>query len=158
MQKIDQISLDRIDHAILTLLQRNGRYSNVQLAADVGLSESACLRRVRALEEGGVIDRYAMLVNQAAVGKPGNVFVRVSLEGQQKARLTAFEQAIRNVPEVMECYLMSGDVDYLLRVIVRNAADYERLHNEITSLPGVMRIHSSFALRTVLKKTEIPIG
>jgi len=158
MQIIDQTPLDKIDCAILTALQKNGRFSNVQLAAQVGLSESACLRRVRALEESGVIERYAMLVNQAAIGKPGNVFVRVSLEGQQKDKLSSFEQAIRNVAEVMECYLMSGDVDYQLRIIVRDAADYERLHNEITSLPGVMRIHSSFSLRTVLKKTEIPIG
>lgn len=158
MQKIAETVIDKIDRAILTALQKNGRLSNVQLAAEVGLSESACLRRVRALEENGVIDRYVMLVDQAAIGKPGNVFVRVSLEGQQKEKLTGFEKAIRDVPEVMECFLMSGDVDYLLRIIVRNAADYERLHNEITSLPGVMRIHSSFALRTVLKKTEIPIG
>ncbi|HKJ65896.1 MAG TPA: Lrp/AsnC family transcriptional regulator [Desulfopila sp.] len=158
MQIIDEVSIDSIDRTILTVLQHNGRLSNVQLANRVGLSESACLRRVRALEESGVIARYAMLVNQAAIGKPGNVFVRVSLEGQQKEKLSGFEEAIRDVPEVMECYLMSGDVDYQLRIIVRNAADYERLHNEITSLPGVMRIHSSFALRTVLKKTEIPIG
>jgi len=158
VQIIDEVSIDSIDRTILTVLQHNGRLSNVQLANQVGLSESACLRRVRALEESGVIARYAMLVNQAAIGKPGNVFVRVSLEGQQKEKLSGFEEAIRDVPEVMECYLMSGDVDYQLRIIVRNAADYERLHNEITSLPGVMRIHSSFALRTVLKKTEIPIG
>jgi DNA-binding Lrp family transcriptional regulator len=158
MQKIAEIALDKIDRAIVAELQRDGRLSNVQLAAKVGLSESACLRRVRALEESGAIDRYVMLVNQAAIGKPGNVLVRVSLEGQQKEKLSSFENAIKNVPEVMECYLMSGEVDYQLRIIVRNAADYERLHNVLTSLPGVQRIHSSFALRTVLKKTEIPIG
>lgn len=158
MQKLAETSLDKIDRAILATLQLNGRLSNVQLATEVGLSESACLRRVRVLEESGVIDRYVMLVNQAAIGKPGNVFVRVSLEGQQKEKLVAFEEAIKDVPEVMECYLMSGDVDYQLRIIVRNAADYERLHNELTSLPGVMRVHSSFALRAVLKKTEIPVG
>ncbi|MDT8419537.1 MAG: Lrp/AsnC family transcriptional regulator [Desulfuromonadales bacterium] len=157
MQKIAELSLDKIDQAILSELQRDGRLANVQLAARVGLSESACLRRVRALEESGAIDRYVMLVNQAAIGKPGNVLVRVSLEGQQKEKLAGFEAAIKNVPEVMECYLMSGEIDYQLRIVVRNAADYERLHNELTSLPGVLRIHSSFALRTVLKKTEIPI-
>ena len=157
MQKIAEESLDAIDCAILTELQRDGRLTNVQLAARVGLSESACLRRVRALEESGVIERYAMLVNQAAVGRAGNVLVRVSLEGQQKEKLAGFEHAIRKVPEVMECYLMAGEVDYQLRIIVRNAADYERLHHELTSLPGVQRIHSSFALRTVLKKTEIPV-
>jgi len=158
MQKVAELNLDKIDKAILTELQRDGRLANVQLAARVGLSESACLRRVRALEESGAIDQYVMLVNQAAIGKPGNVLVRVSLEGQQKEKLAGFEEAIKNVPEVMECYLMSGEIDYQLRIVVRNAADYERLHNELTSLPGVLRIHSSFALRTVLKKTEIPIS
>ena len=158
MQKVVEIALDQIDQAILTELQRDGRLTNVQLANRVGLSESACLRRVRALEENGAIDQYVMLVNQAAIGKPGNVLVRVSLEGQQKEKLAGFEAAIKNVPEVMECYLMSGEVDYQLRLVVHNAADYERLHNELTSLPGVQRIHSSFALRTVLKKTEIPIA
>lgn len=158
MQKISEYPLDNIDHAILSNLQQDGRLTNVQLAARIGLSESACLRRVRALEESGVVERYAMLVNQSAVGRPGNVLVRVSLEGQQKERLAGFEEAICKVPEVMECYLMSGEVDYQLRLVVRNAADYERLHNVLTSLPGVQRIHSSFALRTVLKKTEIPIG
>ncbi|PLX94481.1 MAG: AsnC family transcriptional regulator [Desulfuromonas sp.] len=158
MQKVAELNLDKIDKVILTELQRDGRLANVQLAARVGLSESACLRRVRALEESGAIDQYVMLVNQAAIGKPGNVLVRVSLEGQQKEKLAGFEEAIKNVPEVMECYLMSGEIDYQLRIVVRNAADYERLHNELTSLPGVLRIHSSFALRTVLKKTEIPIS
>ncbi len=151
------IDLDVIDHSILNKLQKNGRLSNVQLAAEVGLSESACLRRVKILEESRVIDRYVMLINQSAIGKPGNVFVRVSLDGQQREKLAAFEAEITRVTEVMECYLMSGDFDYLLRVITRDNDDYVRVHNKLTSLPGVMRVQSSFALRTVLGKTEMPL-
>ena len=151
------IDLDAIDHSILNKLQKNGRLSNVQLAAEVGLSESACLRRVKILEESRIIDRYVMLINQSAIGKPGNVFVRVSLDGQQREKLAAFEAEISKVTEVMECYLMSGDFDYLLRVITRDNDDYVRVHNKLTSLPGVMRVQSSFALRTVLGKTEMPL-
>ena len=149
--------LDAIDHSILNKLQKNGRLSNVQLAAEVGLSESACLRRVKILEESGVIDRYVMLISQSAIGKPDNVFVRVTLDGQQREKLAAFETDITRVSEVMECYLMSGDFDYLLRVITRDNTDYVRIHNKLTSLPGVMRVQSSFALRTVLDKTEMPL-
>lgn len=151
------MTLDKIDRAILALLQQNGRLSNVQLAEQVGLSESACLRRVKVLEESGIIDRYVMLVNQGAIGKPGNVFVRVTLDGQQREKLAAFELQIAGVAEVMECYLMSGDFDYLLRVITRDNHDYVRIHNQLTSLEGVMRVQSSFALRTVLHKTELPL-
>ena len=149
--------IDDIDRSILNKLQKNGRLSNVQLAAEVGLSESACLRRVKLLEESGVIDRYVMLINQNSIGKPGNVFVRVTLDGQQREKLAAFESDISKVPEVMECYLMSGDFDYLLRVITRDNTDYVRVHNKLTSLPGVMRVQSSFALRTVLDKTEMSL-
>ena len=151
------ISLDTIDRSILSKLQKNGRLSNVQLADEVGLSESACLRRVRILEESGIIDRYVMLINQSAIGKPGNVFVRVTLDGQQREKLAAFETEISRVSEVMECYLMSGDFDYLLRIITKDNEDYVRVHNKLTSLPGVMRVQSSFALRTVLEKTEMPL-
>ncbi len=151
------IDLDTIDRYILNKLQKNGRLSNVQLSDEVGLSESACLRRVRILEKSGIIDRYVMLINQSAIGKPGNVFVRVTLDGQQREKLAAFETEISRVSEVMECYLMSGDFDYLLRVISRDNEDYVRVHNKLTSLPGVMRVQSSFALRTVLEKTEMPL-
>jgi len=157
MKNLAESPLDGIDRAILTELQRDGRLSNVQLSELVGLSESACLRRVRMLEQSGIIDRYVMLVDQGAVGKPGNVFVRVTLDGQQREKLASFEETIGSVPEVMECYLMSGDVDYLLRVIVKDTDDYLRLHNKLTGLPGVLRVQSSFALRTVLSKTSLPI-
>lgn len=150
--------LDRTDRAILHQLQQDGRLSNVELARRVNLSESACLRRVRLLEEGGVIERYAALLKQSAVGLPDSVFVEVSLNREQQEDLAAFEEGVRKVPEVMEAWLMSGEYDYLLRVVVANTADYERVHREsITRLPGVARVRSSFALRTVTKKTELPI-
>jgi len=150
---------DKIDRAILTALQKDGRIPNVQLADKVGLSESACLRRVKALEASGVIDRYVMLMDEAAAGRPDCVFVQVELNNQQKETLRRFEDSVRRVPEIMECYLMSGDQDYMLRVNVKDARDYERVHMEqITGLPGVSRIKSNFTLRTVLKKTEIPLN
>ncbi len=152
------MELDRTDHAILAILQRDGRVANVALAAQVSLSESACLRRVRALEEAGVIHHYVALLDQPAVGLPDSVFVEVILTREQQEDLEAFEDAVRKLPEVMECYLMSGEYDYLLRVVVANTADYERLHREhITRLPGVARVRSSFALRTVTKHTELPL-
>lgn len=152
------IDLDSIDRAILGAMQRDARTSNVDMARSVGLSESACLRRVKILEESGIVDRSVTLLDQTACGRPGNVFVQVTLESQQQEQLAAFEEAVQHVPEVMECYLMSGDQDFMLRVIVTDTRDYERIHTEhLTRLPGVARVHSSFALRTVLKKTEIPL-
>ncbi|WP_321392546.1 Lrp/AsnC family transcriptional regulator [uncultured Desulfuromusa sp.] len=149
--------IDAIDQRILSALQKDGRLTYVQLADKVKLSESACLRRVRLLEKNGIIEKYVMLIDQTAIGKPGNVFVRVTLEGQQQEKLQYFGKEIGKVKEVMECYLMSGDSDFLLRVIVRDNNDYMRLHNQLTSIPGVLRVQSSFALKTVVKKTEIPI-
>ena len=152
------MKLDRTDQTILTELQRDGRLSNRELAEKVHLSESACLRRVRALEDAGVIDRYAALVSQSRVGLPGNVFVSITLNRQEQADLAAFEEAVKQVPEVMECYLMTGAQDYLLRVVVSDAADFERLHSQhLTRLPGVARVQSSFALRTVRKSAELPV-
>ena len=150
--------LDRIDRLILHELQLDGRLSNSALAQKVNLSESACLRRVRLLESSGLLRGYVALVDQSNAGYPDNVFVRITLHSQQQDDLSAFEQEALKLPEVMECYLMSGDADYLLRVIVADARDYERIHSQyLTRLPGVARVHSSFALRTVTKKTEIPI-
>lgn len=152
------MKLDRVDQHILTELQRDGRLSNRDLAEKVHLSESACLRRVRALDEAGVIDRYAAVVNQARVGLPGNVFVSITLNRQEQGDLAAFEAAVQRVPEVMECYLMTGQHDYLLRVVVSDPADFERLHSQhLTRLPGVARVQSSFALRTVRKTEELPL-
>ena len=155
---MSHLSIDTLDSKILTALQRDGRLSNVQLAEKVGLSESACLRRVKLLEKSGIIDRYVMLIDQAAIGKPGTVFVRVTLEGQQKEKLQQFEDEIIKVKDVLECYLMSGDSDYLLQIIVRDNEDYMRIHNRLTSLPGVLRVQSSFALKTVIRKRELPLS
>jgi len=152
------IKLDKIDHAILESLQKNGKLSNVELSEKVGLSESACLRRVKTLHEKGAITHYAAHLDAAVVGLPGTVFVRVSLEKQQEEKLKLFEAAVKIVPEVMECYLMGGDVDYMIRVAVKDAPDYERVHNILTRLPGVDRVHSSFALRSVLKRTRLPLS
>jgi len=152
------MKLDRFDKSILEALQKNGRVSNVQLASLVNLSESACLRRVRALEESGIIERYAALVSQREVGIAGNVFVHIGLHREEERELAAFEDAVRNIPEVMECYLMTGEFDYLLRVVVSDMADFERLHRDaLTRLPGVARVNSSVAIRTVQKKTELPL-
>ena len=152
------MKLDRYDKKILEALQQDGRISNVQLAGIVNLSESACHRRVRSLEESGMIDRYAALLAQSKVGLPGNVFVNIGLHREVEADLTAFEDAVREIPEVMECYLMSGEFDYLLRVVVADMADFERIHKEsLTRLPGVARVNSSFGIRTVQRKTELPL-
>lgn len=151
--------LDRYDKIILEALQRDGRISNVQLASQVNLSESACLRRVRALEDSGMIDRYAALVSQSKAGLSGNVFVHIGLQREEQSELAAFEEAVRNIPEVMECYLMSGEHDYLLRVVVADVNDFERIHQKyLTRLPGVDRVNSSFALRTVRKTNQLPIS
>ena len=152
------MTIDRYDKLILKALQKDGRISNVHLAGEVSLSESACLRRVRALEESGMIARYAALVSQNEAGLPGNVFVQIGLHREVESELTAFEDAVRAIPEVMECYLMSGEFDYLIRVVVSDMADFERIHKtELTRLPGVARVNSSFAIRTVQRKTELPL-
>lgn len=152
------MNLDRYDRAILAELQHDGRISNVQLANRVSLSESACLRRVRALEDEGMIERYVALLNQKKAGLSGTVFVHIALRREEQSELAAFESAIADIPEVMECHLMTGEFDYLLRVVVSDMADFERLHNEsLTRLPGVSRVNSSVAIRTVRKTTELPL-
>jgi len=152
------VKLDRIDRKVLDELQRDGRISNVDLAARVNLSESACLRRVRSLEQEGLIDRYVALLNQKQIGLSGTVFVHIVLRREEQSELAAFEAAIQEIPEVMECYLMTGEFDYLLRLVVADMADFERLHNgALTRLPGVSRVNSSVAIRTVRKTTELPI-
>ena len=153
------MTFDRFDRAILAELQRDGRISNVQLAGKVNLSESACLRRVRALEQAGLIQRYVALLDQKKVGLSGTVFVHIALRREEQSELAAFEKAVKSIPQVMECYLMTGEFDYLLRVVVSDMADFERLHNEaLTRLPGVARVNSSVAIRTVTKRTELPVG
>ena len=153
-----QSALDDIDRRIHRELQSNARTSNVDLADAVGLSPSPCLRRVRALEEGGVIRGYVALVDAAAVGLPVSVFVRVTLEKQVEHDLDAFEDAVRAREEVMECYLMTGDSDYHLRVVVPDIPAYERfLKDHLTRIPGVANIRSSFALKQVIYRTAMPL-
>ena len=151
-------ALDAIDRRILAALQDNARIANAALAAAVGLSPSPCLRRVRALERAGVIKGYAALLEAAEVGLPISVFVQVTLERQVEPALEAFEAAILDRPEVMECYLMTGDADYLLRVVVADLAAYERfLKEHLTRVSGVASIKSSFALNQVKYSTALPI-
>ena len=151
-------SLDAIDRNILDHLQRNGRISNVDLAREVGLSPSACLRRMRELEASGLIDRYTAVLNQAAAGFDLSVFVQVTLERQIESALETFERSVADRPEVMECYLMTGDADYLLRVVVSDVAAYERfLKDHLTRIPGVASIKSSFALNRVKYDTALPL-
>jgi DNA-binding Lrp family transcriptional regulator len=157
-EQFSAMALDRYDRLILEALQKDGRISNVHLSDLVNLSESACLRRVRSLEESGLIERYAALLSQRKVGLSGNVFVHIGLHREEESELAAFEDAVKSIPEVMECYLMTGEFDYLLRVVVSDMADFERLHRDfLTRLPGVARVNSSVTIRTVQKKTELPL-
>ena len=152
-------SLDAIDRQILENLQNDARMRNVELAEKVGLSPSPCLRRVGNLEETGVIRGYATLVNAEAVGLPVSVFVSVTLEKQIEKTLGKFEKEIRARPEVMECYLMTGEADYLLRVVTADLGAYERfLIEHLTRIPGVASIKSSFALKQVAYRTALPIS
>ena len=143
---------------ILAELQEDARLSNVELASRVGLSPSPCLARVRALEASGLIARYVTLLDPAAFGLTVSVFIQVSLDKQIDSSLTRFEMAISNMPEVMECYLMTGDSDYLLRVVVADVPALQSFIVErLTRIAGVSNIRSSFALKQVKFKTALPI-
>ncbi|HYC53502.1 MAG TPA: Lrp/AsnC family transcriptional regulator [Candidatus Binatia bacterium] len=149
---------DAIDRKILDALQEDARISNVDLAARVGLSPSPCLRRVAELEQAGIIQRYVALLNPSALGLGVSVFVQVSLEKQAVQGLGVFEEHVLARPEVMECYLMTGDADYLLRVVVPDVAAFERfLLEHLTRIPGVASIKSSFALKQVKYRTALPL-
>ncbi|MEW6644905.1 MAG: Lrp/AsnC family transcriptional regulator [Pseudomonadota bacterium] len=144
-------SIDAIDRQILRHLKADGRISNVKLAAAVGLSPSACLRRVQILEEQGTIRGYTAIVEGPDTGAGIVIIVQITLERQTEQFLQRFEAAVRKHPEIRECYLMTGGSDYLLHVEAESAAAYEAVHKEVLSrLPGVARIHSSFAIRRVL--------
>ena len=155
---MSKIQIDIFDRRILKELQRDGRISNVDLAKAVGLSPSPCLRRVRDLEKSGIIDRYGAILNQGAAGLPLSVFVQVTLERQVETALETFERNISERPEVLEAYLMTGDSDYLLRIVVPDVSDYEIfLKDHLTRIPGVASIKSSFALNRVKYETALPI-
>ena len=150
--------LDDIDRHILSLLQENARLSIVELANQVGLSASPCARRVKLLEERGVIRRHVSLLDATRVGLPVSVFVSVTLERQIEPALQRFEEAVSSYPEVMECYLMTGPRDYLLRVVVADLAAYERFIKEkLTRLSGIASIESSFALEQVKYTNSLPL-
>jgi len=152
------MDLNRFDRAILALLQQDARLTNAALAERVSLSESACLRRVRALEESGLIQGYTAVIDQQKAGCPMNIFVTITLDRQSQSGLEAFEEAVRKIPEVMECYLMTGEHDYMLRLVAADLADFERIHNQhLTRLPSVARVQSSFAMRKVTRSTTLPI-
>jgi Lrp/AsnC family transcriptional regulator, leucine-responsive regulatory protein len=156
--KNSNIHLDEIDRRILAALQSNARLRNVELAEQVGLSASPCLRRVRHLEQTGVIRGYATLVDPEAVGLPVSVFVQVTLEKQAEASLETFEAHIAGWSEVMECYLMTGDADYLLRVVAADLHAYQEfLMNKLTRVEGVASIKSSFALKRIAYRTALPV-
>jgi len=157
--KLADYALDAIDRRILAELQENARLTNNELAERVGLSPSPCLRRVRNLEESGVIRKHVTLLEAEALDLPVNVFVNVTLERQVENALEAFEKAVVKRPEVMECYLMTGESDYLLRVVVSDLAAYERfLKDHLTRIAGVASIKSSFALKQVRYKTALPLA
>ncbi|MFC3073217.1 Lrp/AsnC family transcriptional regulator [Shinella pollutisoli] len=144
-------ALDAIDRNILRLLRLDARMSNAGLAAEVGLSPSACLRRIRLMEQAGVIRGYTALVDAGHAEATIAVIINITLERQTEDHLDRFEAAVRRHPEIRECFLMTGGSDYLLRVEVANAGEFERIHKEILAkLPGVLRIHSSFSIRDVL--------
>ncbi len=149
------LDIDSIDRLILNELQTDGRVSHAELAERVGLSASACHRRVRRLEADGVIDGYVMILDTGAVGRDLDVFVEVSLVSQSKESLQLFEEEVRDCPEVMSCHLVAGDADYLLHLAVQDHRDFERIHNQYLSrLPGVARLRSNFSIRTVYRTTR----
>jgi DNA-binding Lrp family transcriptional regulator len=145
------MSLDKTDRKILNELRLNGRIANAELAARVDLSESACLRRVKRLEEEQFVERYTAKLNLPKLGWSMSLMVIITLKGQTDRDLRAFERAVSEVPEITECFLTTGEGDYILRVLARDAADIERLHSSIlTRLPGVARVESSFVLREIV--------
>jgi Lrp/AsnC family leucine-responsive transcriptional regulator len=150
--------LDRIDVAMLQHLQRDGRATTVELSEAVGLSPSPCHRRQKILEEEGIISSYVALLDQERVGLPVNVFVSVELVGQTDEQLAGFESAVSACPEVMECYIMTGSSDFLLRVVAADLAAYEMfLRTRLTRMPAVRSIRSAFALKRVIYRTNLPL-
>ncbi len=153
-----ELRLDAIDRLILTELQADGKLSNVELAQRVHLSASACLRRVRLLEEAGIIAHYAALLDPKKVGQHGTSFTIVNLESMSNPVLQAFEQAVRDEPQILDCYYIAGANDYLIRFTYRDAEDLERFHTEVLMrLPGVERSNSMLVLRTVKRTTALPV-
>lgn len=152
------MEIDHIDRRILQLLQKSGRMSNADVSETVNLSPSACHRRVQRLEAEGYIRDYVALLDPKKVDRPTTVFVEITLSGQADEVLDAFEKAVALVPDVLECHLMAGTADYLLKVVAGDTEDFARIHRRyLATLPGVAQMQSSFALRTVRNTTALPV-
>lgn len=152
------MELDATDRRILMALQQAGRMTNAELSERVNLSPSACHRRVQRLEAEGFIRDYVALLDERRMGRPTVVFVEITLSGQADDVLDAFERQVARIPDLLECHLMAGTADYLLKIIARDTEDFARIHRQYLSrLPGVSQMHSSFALRTVFRTTAIPV-
>ncbi|OED50426.1 Lrp/AsnC family transcriptional regulator [Leisingera sp. S232] len=152
------MSLDETDRRILSVLQKQGRVSNADLSDRVHLSASACHRRVQRLEAEGYIRDYVALLDARKMNVPTTVFVEITLSGQADEVLDAFEKAVSRIPDVLECHLMAGTADYILKVVAENTEDFARIHRQyLARLPGVAQMQSSFALRTVFKTTALPV-
>ncbi len=153
MSENSPVSLDEFDHKILIELERDGAMTAAVLAECVGLSPSACHRRVKALEAAGVIEGYAAILSEKAMGRSATVFVAVTLEDQRRETMAKFERAVAQCREVQDCHLMTGESDYLLRIVIRDDDRYERIHQDTLSrLPGVRRLVSNFTIRTVFRR------
>jgi Lrp/AsnC family leucine-responsive transcriptional regulator len=147
------MKLDKLDRELLRLLQADGRLANAELAQRIGLSPSACFRRLQRLETSGVIAGYTALLDGEAIGRPNTVFIEVTLDSQGGTALEAFERAVQACPDVLECHLMSGDIDYLLRVAVADMRDFERVHRQqVAAFPHVARLRTAFAMRAVVPR------
>jgi len=152
------MAIDETDRRILKVLQRQGRISNAELSEAANLRASACHRRVQRLEKEGYIRDYVALLNARKMGVPTTVFVEITLQAQADEVLDAFEKAVGRIPDVLECHLMAGSADYLLKVVAENTDDFARIHRQhLARLPGVAQMQSSFALRTVFKTTALPV-
>jgi len=152
------MELDALDRKILTILQKQGRLPNSDLAEKIAFSPSACYRRVQRLEAEGIIRDYVALLDPRAVGRRATVFVEITLSGQSDEIMEAFERQVALVPDVLECHLMAGSADYILKVVAQDTDDFARIHRQyLARLPGVAQMQSSFALRTVFKTTALPL-
>ena len=150
--------LDATDRRILSVLQKEGRITNADLSERVNLSPSACHRRVQQLEEAGFIDKYVALLNTRRMGKPTTVFVEITLQSQAEELLDAFEREVARVPDILECHLMAGTADYLIKIMAEDTEDFARIHRQhLSRLPGVRQMQSSFALRTVVQTTALAV-
>ncbi len=150
--------LDETDRRILRIMQNQGRISNAELSEAIALSASACHRRVQRLEKEGFIRQHVTLLDARKMGMPTTVFVEITLQAQADEVLDAFEKAVSRIPDVLECHLMAGTADYILKVVAENTEDFARIHRQhLARLPGVTQMQSSFALRTVFKTTALPV-